>query len=135
MSERLALDTNAVADYLRAYRPEPPHLATAAELFLPLPVLGELYLGAFGSDRIEENVSALEQTAVAWKLLLPDHETARLYGKIGAKHRLPHFASPRAERAHRHDLWIAALCLQHRLPLLTNDKDFDGIEGLELIHW
>jgi predicted nucleic acid-binding protein len=33
------------------------------------------------------------------------------------------------------DLWIAALCLQHRLPLLTNDKDFEGIEGLDLVHW
>lgn len=130
MSERFALDTNAVADYLRAYRPEPPHLTTKAELFLPLPVLGELYLGAYGSDRMEENLSAVEQVAVAWKLLLPDQATARLYGRIGAKHRLPDSASQRVERAHRNDLWIAALCLQHQLPLLTNDKDFRGIEGL-----
>lgn len=34
-----------------------------------------------------------------------------------------------------HDLWIAALCLQHRLPLLSNDRDFDDIEGLQVVHW
>lgn len=33
------------------------------------------------------------------------------------------------------DLWIAALCLQHALPLLTNDRGFDTIDGLAVIHW
>jgi predicted nucleic acid-binding protein len=33
------------------------------------------------------------------------------------------------------DLWIAALCLQHDLPLLTNDHGFDHIAGLTVIHW
>jgi predicted nucleic acid-binding protein len=33
------------------------------------------------------------------------------------------------------DLWIAALCIQHSLPLLTNDRGFNGIENLEVIHW
>ena len=83
MSERFALDTNAVADYLRAYRPEPPHLTPKAELFLPLPVLGELYLGAYGSDRMEENLSAVEQVAVAWKLLLPDQANVARLRQIG----------------------------------------------------
>ena len=65
MSEKLAVDTNTVADYLRSYRPEPPQLAVAAEVFLPLPVLGELYLGAFGSARVEENVTAVDTLAIA----------------------------------------------------------------------
>ena len=33
------------------------------------------------------------------------------------------------------DFWIAALCIQHGLPLLTNDKGFDNIPGLTVIHW
>jgi tRNA(fMet)-specific endonuclease VapC len=135
MSEKLAVDTNAVADYLRSYRPEPPHLAAAAEVFLPLPVLGELYLGAFGSARVEENVAAVDRAAMAWSRLVPDHETARIYGRIAARYQAAGSASTRTERARRSDLWIAALCLQHKLPLLSNDRDFDGIEGLEVIHW
>lgn len=34
-----------------------------------------------------------------------------------------------------HDLWIAALCLQHQLPLLTNDGLFDQVSTLQVIHW
>lgn len=34
-----------------------------------------------------------------------------------------------------HDIWIAALCLQHQLPLLTNDSLFDQVSALEVIHW
>jgi predicted nucleic acid-binding protein len=33
------------------------------------------------------------------------------------------------------DLWIAALCIQHNLPLLTNDAGFDHISRLTVIHW
>jgi len=50
MADRLALDTNAVADYLRDYRPESPQIADTAQIFLPLPVLGELYAGAFRTE-------------------------------------------------------------------------------------
>jgi predicted nucleic acid-binding protein len=32
-------------------------------------------------------------------------------------------------------LWIAALCLQFDLPLLTNDALFDEVSELEVIHW
>jgi predicted nucleic acid-binding protein len=35
----------------------------------------------------------------------------------------------------RNDFWIAALCLQHDLPRLTNDRGFDTIDGLTVIHW
>jgi predicted nucleic acid-binding protein len=34
-----------------------------------------------------------------------------------------------------HDTWIAALCLQHDLPLLTNDALFDQVRGLDVVHW
>jgi predicted nucleic acid-binding protein len=34
-----------------------------------------------------------------------------------------------------HDVWIAALCVQHRLPLLSNDRDMDRVSELEVVHW
>jgi tRNA(fMet)-specific endonuclease VapC len=77
-SKKLAVDTNAVADYLRSYRPEPHQLAAAEQVYLPVPVLGELYLGAFASARIGENVRAVERAAEAWTLLAPEAETARI---------------------------------------------------------
>ena len=132
MNGRLVVDTNAVVDYLRASRPAPPALLTAPEIFLPLTVLGELFAGAFASERESENLDAVARLATAWPLLVPDAETARIYGRIRANDRRRRSAWTEPAR---NDFWIAALCLQHRLPLLTNDKIFDEIEGLEVVHW
>jgi predicted nucleic acid-binding protein len=33
------------------------------------------------------------------------------------------------------DLWIAALARQHTLPLLSRDRHFDFVSGLERIGW
>lgn len=132
MKGRLAVDTNAVVDYLRESRPAPPELLTAREVLLPLTVLGELFAGAFASERVSENLDTIERLAAMWPLLVPDAETARIYGRIRANgHRR---RSTWTEPA-RNDFWIAALCVQHNLPLLTNDKTFDEIEGLDVVHW
>jgi len=33
------------------------------------------------------------------------------------------------------DLWIAALCRQHALPLLSRDRHFDVVRGIQRIGW
>jgi tRNA(fMet)-specific endonuclease VapC len=33
------------------------------------------------------------------------------------------------------DLWVAALCRQHSLPLLSRDRHFDQVPGLKRIGW
>ena len=33
------------------------------------------------------------------------------------------------------DLWIAALCRQHSLPLLSRDRRFDLVTGLKRVGW
>ncbi len=33
------------------------------------------------------------------------------------------------------DLWIAALCRQHSLPLLSRDRHFDLVPGIKRINW
>ena len=132
MNGRFAVDTNAVVDYLRQSRSPPPALLTASEILLPLTVLGELFAGAFASDRVSENLDAIARLASMWTLLVSDAETARIYGRIRAEDR-----GRRTELTEptKNDFWIAAVCLQSRVPLLTNDKTFDGIEGLEVVHW
>jgi hypothetical protein len=32
------------------------------------------------------------------------------------------------------DSWIAATALAHEVPVVSQDADFDGIEGLEVVH-
>ena len=132
MIERLAVDTNAVVEYIRLDREYPRQLDEADEVLLPLTVIGELFYGASCSDRPDYHRGGIARIIQRWPPLTPDIETSRIYGDIrAAASRMP--VSLRASKIN--DFWIAALCIQHDLPLLTNDAGFDRIPGLMVIHW
>ena len=80
----------------------------------------------FAAQRAEDQ---LERVIAQWVVISPDQETAREYGRV--RSRLREMAD--ATQARRNDLWIAALCIQHDLPLLTNDRGFDVIHGLTVV--
>lgn len=126
VTQRLAADTNPLVDLLRRDRPDPPPLRDALVLF-PLPVLGELFAGAHSSNRVTENLAKIEELIAKREVLHPDLETARIYGRLRAA------SGGHASPSRLNDLWIAALCLQHNLPLLTNDRGFTTVAGLRVI--
>lgn len=64
--------------------------------------------------------------------IIPVPVLGELYGDYGI---LRARYSANLSIAKVNDLWIAALCLQHNLPLLTNDRGFDAIAGLTIRHW
>ncbi|HEX6098368.1 MAG TPA: PIN domain-containing protein [Thermoanaerobaculia bacterium] len=116
-------------DLLRPDRPNPAPLRNARYIFLPLPAAGELFAGAHYSDRQDENLAKVEEVVAMWSVLHPDLHTARVYGRLrGSAHQ-------QLSTSRVNDLWIAALCIQHDLPLLTNDGGFDQVPGLRTIHW
>ncbi|MEA2164547.1 MAG: tRNA(fMet)-specific endonuclease VapC [Thermoanaerobaculia bacterium] len=132
MKKRLAVDSSAVIDLMREERDTPPQLHGKEYLVhLPLPVLGELYFGAFSSQRPEHNVSRLRRVTVPWPILRPDEETARIYAQL----RLRVVGSGPIAPSKLNDFWIAAICVQHDLPLLTSDRGFDHIAGITVIRW
>lgn len=132
MIDHLVVDTNAVVEYLRLDRDYPPQLDETNEIHLPLTVIGELFYGASRSDRPEHHRLSIARVIKRWPPLIPDVETASVYGKIRAEAS----RSATALTASKvNDFWIAALCIQHRFPLLTNDAGFDNIRGLTVIHW
>jgi tRNA(fMet)-specific endonuclease VapC len=130
MIDRLALDTNAVIDWLRLERPDPPHLAVARTVVVPLPVIGELYTGAFASRDRDANLKLIDDFVKKQSIIEPDERTARFYGEVRAHLRLQNTGPGKMN-----DAWIAALCIQHGLPLLTNDRGFDPFPGLRVVHW
>ena len=130
MIDRIAVDANAAIEWLRTENPDPTAFRRTQSVVFPLPVIGELYAGAFASTSRQTNLARLESFLSTGEIIKPDEETARVYGRIRAQMRL---TSIRASKMN--DLWIAALCLQHALPLLTNDRGFDSIAGLSVIHW
>jgi tRNA(fMet)-specific endonuclease VapC len=127
--QNFAVDTNAVVDFLRPERISPPELIDRRNgVFLPLPVAGELFFGVAAS-RQQAQQDALEGILLRWTVLSADIETAKLYGMLRAQ------VAADISSSKRNDFWIAALCLQHDLPLLTNDRGFDSIAGLTVVHW
>jgi len=110
VTERLAVDTNAVVEYIRLEREYPRQLDEARQILLPLTVIGELFDGASRSDRPEHHRENIARIVKRWPALTPDIETARIYGDIRATaSRKP--ISLRASKIN--DFWIAALCIQH----------------------
>lgn len=128
--ERLCIDTNSVIELLRG-SVAPSVFPFSRRVVLPVPALGELLTGAYSSRRTQENLAALKKLTSAWTLLAPDEETAHVYGRLRAIVR----DMPQSTEARMNDLWIAALCIQHSLPLLTKDHGFDVMPGLSVIHW
>ena len=57
-------------------------------------------------------------------ILFPSRETAEHYARLFVQ--LKHAGTPVPDN----DLWIAALALEHDLPLMTRDQHFDRIPQL-----
>ena len=133
--ERLVLDSNAAIALLRPERDTPPPFTEARSLVMPLFVLAEL---EFGRSRQRVKASGLLSDLVAsCTILAPDRNTVAHYVAVRSEmlegHTLP--SSAEAREGLHHDIWIAALCIQHRLPLLSNDRDMSRVSTLDLIRW
>lgn len=135
--DRLVLDAVAAVDYLNPSRPTPAALNDASTLVIPLPVLGELRFGALNAapEWRARVASDLDRFIAACELLFPDVITADFYARIRVEKVIPPNISTRRQIHLLNDLWTAALCIQYQLPLLSNDRDFEGIADLQLIQW
>jgi predicted nucleic acid-binding protein len=125
----LILDTNALS---AAADREPAALeviARAERLAVPVIVLGEYRLGIAQSRRRTDYENWLREWVKTVAVLDIDEETTYHYAAIGRELKRSGKPIP------ANDLWIAALCRQHSLPLISRDHHFDGVRGLERIDW
>ena len=127
MTGNLAVDTNAVIAY-RADIAGAAEVIDAAEcVMLPLPVLGELLFGAAASGRPEENRKAVLAFTDTCTVLEPTVQTAEIYASARAALKAQGRPIP------ENDVWIAALCVQWGLPLLTRDNHFQHVKKLSVV--
>jgi tRNA(fMet)-specific endonuclease VapC len=125
----LILDTNALS---AAADQEPAALkivAGADSLAVPVIVLGEYRLGIAQSRYRKDYENWLREWIAAVKVLDVDERTTRHYATIGLE--LKGMGKP----IPTNDLWIAALCRQHSLALLSRDRHFDLVAGLRRVEW
>ena len=118
------LDANILIDLFRRDEKTVEHIKTISRVYVPAIVLGELYYGACMSDKMKRRMSEVERLATKVITLDITRETTALYGEIRAK------LKRNGKKIPENDIWIAALCIQHDLPLVTNDIHFDEVENL-----
>jgi tRNA(fMet)-specific endonuclease VapC len=123
---QVVLDTNIVIALFAGDPKVTDALARKIAVFLPVPALGELYRGAFGSMRRDENLNKIEGFASAVTLLSCDAMTARHYGELKQDLRIKGRPIP------ENDLWIGALARQHSLAVMTRDEHFKQLAGIPL---
>ena len=125
----MILDTNAVSA-LAEGDPDIEGILTAApSIFIPSVVVGEFLYG-IGQSRDRTKYEAwLQRTLGYTRLLFVELRTAREYAAI----RLELRRSGRPIPAN--DLWIAALAREHAMPVISRDKHFDFVPGLERVGW
>jgi tRNA(fMet)-specific endonuclease VapC len=126
---KIAVDTNAVIAYREAVFGVCTLIDRTDLLFLPAIVLGELLYGAINSTKPEKNEHDITIFANNSILMQVDESVAIRYAKV--HHGLKKKGTPIPEN----DIWIAALCLEQDVPLLSNDGHFKYVQGLEVVGW
>ncbi len=129
MGGKVLLDTNIIIALFGQDDTVLKHLQGAAEFFVPVIAVGELYYGAYKSGRRTANLQRVREFAAANAVLVCDAQTALVYGRV--KNELRQKGSPIPEN----DIWIAALALRHGLVLATRDKHFDAVDSLRVEAW
>jgi predicted nucleic acid-binding protein len=123
------LDTSGVSAFAEGEPAIEPLLREATQIAVPVIVLGEYRHGiARSRDRrlYEEWLTAYLSR---FRILPVDEETTIFYRNVRTQ--LKRAGTPIPSN----DVWIAALCRQHRLPLLSRDRHFDAVPGIRRLAW
>ena len=125
----MILDTNAVSAILAGDEDIAPVLDGAVRHHLPAIVVGEYRYGLKRSRKMRVLEALLEQLERESIVLVVDGGTAKHYADV--RDALRRRGRPIPEN----DVWIAALAVQHRQPIVSQDAHFDAVEGVKRISW
>jgi tRNA(fMet)-specific endonuclease VapC len=125
----MILDTNALSAFVDGDAGVGETLRTQARAAIPVIVLGEFRYGIAQSRRRSAYETWLESSLIHFDILPVTDATAVAYAAL----RLALKRSGRPIPAN--DAWIAALALEHRLPVLSRDEHFDAVPGLDRRSW
>jgi tRNA(fMet)-specific endonuclease VapC len=125
----MILDTNALSGVADAEPGAVREFRRAELIAIPVIVLGEYRFGISRSRRRAEYEKWLAES-LSWCAVLDiDEQTTFAYAAIRSELRETGAPIP------SNDAWIAALCRQHSLTLLSRDRHFDRVKGLHRVGW
>ena len=125
----LILDTNALSAAADRQASALVIVSEAESIALPVIVLGEYRLGIAQSRHRVSYENWLQEWISSVTLLDIDEETSQSYAALGLELKRKGRPIP------TNDLWIAALCRQHALPIVSRDQHFDLVPGIRRLTW
>jgi predicted nucleic acid-binding protein len=123
------LDTNALSAFVDGDPGAGDVLRRQPRAAVPVIVLGEFRYGITGSRHRAKYEAWLASHLEQFEVLAVTAETAVTYA--GLRVALKQAGRP----IPANDAWIAALALQHGLPILSRDEHFDVVPDLERKAW
>ena len=121
------IDTNVIIRFFKGETELFSLFDDMEQLYVSSISVGELMYGAELSKKSDFNRQNYFCFCEQMKILQPDLEVAKMYGKI--KSNLKAKGRPIPEN----DIWIAATALVADLELVTADSDFENISGLCMV--
>jgi tRNA(fMet)-specific endonuclease VapC len=125
----MILDTNALSALSEGDEKLRRVLYGHTAIMVPVVVLGEFEFGIQRSRRRAHYEEWLDKNLGLIEVLGLGRETARCYAKIREELKVAGKPIP------SNDVWIAALCRESGLPLVTRDGHFRLVKGLQVIDW
>ena len=125
----MILDSNGLSALAEGEPALEPLLRKAAQIAIPVIVLGEYRYGIAHSRDRKHYEEWLTAYLSRFRILEVDEETTISYRDVRME--LKRAGTPIPSN----DVWIAALCRQHRLPLLSRDRHFDAVPGIRRLEW
>ena len=125
----MILDTNALSAFADGEAGVGDILRRQQRAVLPVIVLGEFRYGIAGSRYRKAYEAWLDEQLLGFEVLAVTAETTLPYAALrGTLKRLGHPIPA-------NDAWIAALAIQHGLPVLSRDEHFDALPDVRRITW
>lgn len=123
----MILDTNALSAWAEGRTGIMAPLRSAERLVVPSVVLGEYYFGIRQSRHRKRYEEWLAQYLPLTEIAAVTSATADVYADIRLD--LKRLGTPIPPN----DVWIAAVARQHLLPVLSNDRHLDAVDGVRRI--
>ena len=126
----MILDTNALSAFVDGDAGAGEILRRQARAAIPVIVLGEFRYGIALSRHRSAYETWLKSELSHFDILGVTEQTAIVYAALRSA--LKRSGTPPIPA---NDAWIAAVALEHRLPVLSRDRHFDVVPGLERMNW
>jgi predicted nucleic acid-binding protein len=123
------LDTNGLSALAEGDSGLESVLRKASQLAIPVIVIGEYRYGISQSRHRTDYEEWLAEYLPRFRILDVDERTTVSYSVVRSELRKAGTPIP------SNDVWIAALCRQHSLPLVSRDRHFDAVSGVTRIAW